>query len=161
MLILHLSYSGGYIISAIFICAEYGLLGFVHRDHSILKYSYWLKLFFIIVEIVLAIAFAVLGSNSHRNAAAILEWVISLMYILYVLSFVIDFLPALGSREHRFPTAAEMGQVNGPSNSGGPVYPEDGHNIPGDGRNSTASSAQPMYPAGEQPNNYYNAPRNF
>ena len=48
-------------------------------------------------------------------------------YILYQLSFVIDFIPAVGSKHDRFPTAEEMAmaQQNGPSVSGGPVFRED------------------------------------
>lgn len=45
----------GYIISAIFICAEYQRLGIHYREHRILRISFWIKLAFIIVEIALAI----------------------------------------------------------------------------------------------------------
>ncbi|KAF1355392.1 Frag1/DRAM/Sfk1 family-domain-containing protein [Delphinella strobiligena] len=117
----------GYIISAIFVCAEYQRLGIHYRQHRILRISFWIKLFFIIVEIALAIAFGVCGDKSSYNAAAVLEWTIALFFILYVLSYVIDFLPAVHSKHNLFPAIeAEMGEgdVNGPSNSGGPVYAE-------------------------------------
>lgn len=52
MLILFLA---GYIVSAIFICAEYQRLGVKYRRHPILAASFWIKLAFIIVEIALAI----------------------------------------------------------------------------------------------------------
>lgn len=47
--------SVGYIISAIFICAEYQRLGIHYREHRVLRMSFWLKLAFIFVEICLAI----------------------------------------------------------------------------------------------------------
>jgi hypothetical protein len=47
--------SGGYVIAAIFICAEYQRLGMAFREHSILAISFWIKLAFIIIEIALAI----------------------------------------------------------------------------------------------------------
>lgn len=45
----------GYIISAIFICAEYQRLGIHFREHRVLRASFWLKLAFIFVELGLAI----------------------------------------------------------------------------------------------------------
>ncbi|KAF7195041.1 Protein SFK1 [Pseudocercospora fuligena] len=84
----------GYIVSAIFICAEYQRLGIHYRDQRILAYSFWIKLAFIFVELGLAIAFGVLGNQGHYNRAAVIEWVISLIYIFYQWSFMIDFLPA-------------------------------------------------------------------
>lgn len=76
----------GYIISAIFICAEYQRLGMHFRQHRILRISFWIKLAFIIIEIGLAIAFAVLGDRSDYNRAAIIEWIVALVYICYVWS---------------------------------------------------------------------------
>lgn len=40
----------GYIISAIFVCAEYQRLGIHFRQHRVLRRSFWLKLVFILVE---------------------------------------------------------------------------------------------------------------
>lgn len=60
-----------------------------------------------------------------------LEWTISLVYILYVASFVIDFLPAVHSKNHLFPpfSAAtnemEENPVRGENASGGPLYTND------------------------------------
>lgn len=48
-------YSVGYIISAIFACAEYQRLGIHFRQYRILRASFWIKLFFILTEIALAI----------------------------------------------------------------------------------------------------------
>lgn len=45
----------GYVVSAIFVCAEYQRLGIHFREHRILRISFWLKLFFIIIEVALAI----------------------------------------------------------------------------------------------------------
>lgn len=52
---------GGYIISAIFICAEYQRLGIHYREHRILRTSFWFKLAFIFVEVGL-----VVGKSSYR-----------------------------------------------------------------------------------------------
>lgn len=53
--ILILSSSAGYVISAIFICAEYQRLGIHYREHRVLRMSFWFKLAFIFVEVGLAI----------------------------------------------------------------------------------------------------------
>lgn len=45
----------GYIISAIFACAEYQRLGIHFRQYRVLRASFWIKLAFIFVEIALAI----------------------------------------------------------------------------------------------------------
>jgi hypothetical protein len=88
----------GYIISAIFICAEYQRLGIHHREHRHLRISFWIKLTFIIVELALAIAFGVLGDRDKHNSAAVVEWVIALIYTFYVWSFAIDFIPAVTTK---------------------------------------------------------------
>ena len=41
---------GGYVLSAVFICAEYQRLGVHFREQRILRVSFWVKLVFIIVE---------------------------------------------------------------------------------------------------------------
>jgi len=50
---------------------------------------------FIFVELGLAIAFGVLGDKEMYNPAAVVEWVIALIYTFYVWSFAIDFIPAV------------------------------------------------------------------
>lgn len=92
---------GGYIISAIFICWEYQRLGIHFRQHSILRYSFWVKLAFILLELALAIAFGVTQRKKMWNTAAILEWVIAFIYFFYVLSFFMDFMPAVRSKHHQ------------------------------------------------------------
>lgn len=86
----------GYIVSAIFVCAEYQRLGIHYREHRILRISFWIKLAFIIIEIGLAIGFGVSlkSGDRSRNTAGILEWVVALVYSFYVASFYLDFLPA-------------------------------------------------------------------
>jgi len=79
-------YSAGYIVSAIFICAEYQRLGMHFREHRILRISFWVKLCFIIIELALAIAFGVTEYKGIYNVSGVLEWVVSLIYIFYVWS---------------------------------------------------------------------------
>jgi hypothetical protein len=89
---------GGYIISAIFICWEYQRLGIRYRQHSILRNSFWVKLTFIILEICMVVAFGVCSKKHVWNVAAGLEWSIAFIYCCYVLSFFMDFLPAIRSK---------------------------------------------------------------
>lgn len=86
----------GYVVSAIFICAEYQRLGIHYREHRILRMSFWIKLAFIFIEVGLAIGFGITlkNGNRNRNTAGILEWVVALVYAFYVASFYLDFLPA-------------------------------------------------------------------
>lgn len=91
----------GYIVSAIFICWEYQRLGIHYRQHSILRISFWIKLFFIISEVCLAIAFGVCSRQHIFNVAAVLEWTVAFIYCFYVLSFFIDFLPAIRTKHHQ------------------------------------------------------------
>lgn len=92
----------GYIISAIFICAEYYRLGIFYRSqHRVLITSFFIKLFFIIVELALAIAFVTCAKSkdmSRRDPSAVLEWTISFVFTGYVLSFVVDLLPSVRTR---------------------------------------------------------------
>ncbi|KAF2003403.1 hypothetical protein P154DRAFT_520010 [Amniculicola lignicola CBS 123094] len=92
---------GGYIVSAIFICWEYQRLGIHFREHSVLRISFWIKLVFILLEVALAIAFGVTQKQKKWNAAAVLEWVIAFIYFFYVLSFFIDFMPAVRTKHHQ------------------------------------------------------------
>jgi len=92
------AFIGGYILTAIFICAEYQRLGIHYREHRILRMSFWFKLAFILVSIALAGAFGTLSHYEHYNPAAIVEWVIALVYAFFVMSFALDFLPAVNSK---------------------------------------------------------------
>jgi hypothetical protein len=106
---------GGYIISAIFICWEYQRLGIHYREHSILRISFWVKLAFIFLEIALVVAFGVCSKESKWNVAAVLEWTISFIYCFYVMSFFMDFLPVIRTKngqsdETEMQAAEEGGQ---------------------------------------------------
>ncbi|KKK24761.1 hypothetical protein AOCH_002214 [Aspergillus ochraceoroseus] len=93
----------GYLISAILICIEYLRIGIFYRaNHRILLASFAIKACFIVVEIALAIGFGVCGWRQpyRKNVAAVLEWVIALVFTFYVLSFVIDLLPSVRTRHH-------------------------------------------------------------
>jgi hypothetical protein len=140
----------------------------LYREHRILRASFWIKLTFIFVELALCIAFGVLSKQHRYNQAAIFEWVISLVYIFYVWSFVIDFLPATRTRNKsdRFgpPLRAKddemaMQTQEGGNYMGGPVYTSGAY------QNDAASygSAAPM---AESNGRLYQAPgatpaRNF
>ncbi|QDS72721.1 hypothetical protein FKW77_003683 [Venturia effusa] len=91
----------GYILTAICCCWEYQRLGIHYRQHRILRISFWVKLAFIIIEIALCIAFGVENTLSNYNTAAILEWVIALIYTFFVLSFFLDFIPAVRTKHHQ------------------------------------------------------------
>lgn len=95
-----LLFIGGYIISAIFLCAEYQRLGIHYRNHRVLAISFWIKLTFIFVEVILAIVFASTSWTRHRNVAAVFEWTISFIFTFYVLSFVVDLLPSVRTKHH-------------------------------------------------------------
>ncbi|KAF2645986.1 hypothetical protein P280DRAFT_465728 [Massarina eburnea CBS 473.64] len=97
----------GYVVSAIFICWEYQRLGIHFREHSVLRLSFWIKLAFIIIEAGLAIGFGISSKTHHYDTAAILEWTIAFVYFFYVLSFFIDFMPAIRSKNHQS-TETEM-----------------------------------------------------
>jgi hypothetical protein len=90
----------GYVISAICLCAEYQRLGIHYRQHRILRISFWIKLFFILVEVVLAIAFVSCSFTDHYNPAAIFEWIVAFVFTLWVISFVLDLLPAVQTARH-------------------------------------------------------------
>ena len=94
-----LLFIAGYVVSAIFICAEYQRLGIHFREHFILRFSFWAKLIFIIVEVIFAIILAATSFNKKQNVAGVFEWSISLILTLYVLTFFIDLLPAARSKQ--------------------------------------------------------------
>lgn len=102
----------GYVVSAIFICAEYQRLGIHFREHRVLRLSFWIKLAFILIEVVLAVAFGVLGRKKMRNEAAIVEWVIAFIFTFYVFSFIIDLAPATRTKNRAgFGTSTQETQM--------------------------------------------------
>lgn len=98
----------GYMLSAVFICWEHQRLGIKNREHRLLRDSFWIKLTFILLELALVITFAALSWVKQRNAAAVLEWVISVVFSFYVFSFVFDLWPAIRTKDSsaRFPKPA-------------------------------------------------------
>ncbi|KAI0446578.1 Frag1/DRAM/Sfk1 family-domain-containing protein [Xylaria telfairii] len=88
----------GYLVSALFLCWEFQRLGKKYRQHRVLRLSFWVKLTFVIVELALAIGFGVTRKNNDSNTAAILEWVIALVFTFYLFSFMIDLWPAVATR---------------------------------------------------------------
>lgn len=77
--------SVGYLVSAILICCEYVRLGRYYRSqHIIIFVSFCIKASFVVIEIVLAIAF---GACSHAqgksNVSAVLEWGMSALHNVY------------------------------------------------------------------------------
>lgn len=106
----------GYVVSAVFTCSEYQRLGIRYREHKVLRSSFWIKLTFILVEVVLAIVFGVLNFRDVANAAAVLEWAIAFIFTFYVFSFFIDLVPAVHRKHYSSrQTAMEMEQNDGSS----------------------------------------------
>jgi hypothetical protein len=95
-----LLFIAGYIISAIFLCAEYQRLGIHYRRHRILRISFWVKLTFILVELAFAIVFIATNFTHKRNIGAVFEWIVAFTFTFYVLSFLLDLLPSVQTRHH-------------------------------------------------------------
>ncbi|KND93553.1 Protein sfk1 [Tolypocladium ophioglossoides CBS 100239] len=125
-----LLFVAGYLLSAVFICWEYQRLGIKHREHRVLRASFWVKLTFVLVELVLAIVFASTSFTRHTNVAAVFEWVVAFIFTFYILSFVIDLLPAIHTKDHsaRFEKARDVEEAGavtaGASSSDGPYQRE-------------------------------------
>lgn len=90
----------GYVISAIFLCAEYQRLGIHYRHHRVLALSFWIKLAFIFIEVILAIVFVSTSFTHHRNVAACFEWAVAFIYTFYCFSFVVDLWPSIRTKSH-------------------------------------------------------------
>ncbi|KAJ4302197.1 hypothetical protein N0V88_002333 [Collariella sp. IMI 366227] len=89
----------GYVLSAVFICWEYHRLGKHYREHRILRLSFYIKLVFVIVEIMLAIAFVSCTFTRNYNPGAVLEWIIAFIFSAYVFSFYVDLYPAAATKQ--------------------------------------------------------------
>lgn len=63
------------------------------------------------MEIGLAIGFGVCNRKSWLNTAAVLEWVVALVYTFYVWSFAIDFIPAIRTKTGFESKDTEVGMV--------------------------------------------------
>ncbi|KAL1952915.1 hypothetical protein VTO42DRAFT_3949 [Malbranchea cinnamomea] len=116
-------FMGGYLLSAIFVCLEYLRLGIHYKDHIILTISFWVKLTFIVVELALSIAFGICIRGTRKNQGAVLEWVIAYIFTFYILSFVIDLLPAVRTRR-RIPQGERLTEMAEAGTAGAGVrYP--------------------------------------
>ncbi|MDI1491181.1 MAG: hypothetical protein OHK93_002388 [Ramalina farinacea] len=118
-----LLFIAGYVISAIFICAEYQRLGIHYRQHRVLSSRIAqpideLLIRFDRVEIALAVVFAVCTFDNRPNVGGVFEWVIALVFTFYVLTYVIDLLPASRGRQQNTNREVlgnmEMGHEHGP-----------------------------------------------
>ena len=60
--------------------------------------SFYIKLAFVIVEVLLAVAFVACTATKHYDAGAVLEWVIAFIFSAYVFSFYVDLYPAAATK---------------------------------------------------------------
>lgn len=145
-----LLFLGGYVLSAVCICWEYQRLGIHNRHLRILSLSFWIKLAFVLIEVVLAIIFVSLTFTNHTTGGAVVEWVIAFIFALYIFSFCIDLYPAVHTRhlKRRF---REKTGLNGSSseNPNGSENPND----------SVTTGGAAMAQDGDN-NTYYNAGNN-
>jgi Frag1/DRAM/Sfk1 family len=128
----------GYVFNAIFICWEYQRLGIHFREYKIIRASFWIKLVFIIVEVALAIAFGVTQRTGHYNVSAVLEWIIALIFTFYVLSFFIDFVPAVRTKGGQS-RATEEEMATATADSQQPITENDHANRYGETMNGRAN----------------------
>lgn len=77
---------------------------FRNHHHRILRASFWIKLTFILLEVILALSFISCNFAGAKNAAAVLEWAVSFIFTFYIFSFFVDLIPAVKTkrREKRF-----------------------------------------------------------
>ncbi|EQK98671.1 suppressor Sfk1 [Ophiocordyceps sinensis CO18] len=94
-----LLFIAGYLLSAVFTCWESQRLGIKNREHRALRASFWVKLTFVLVELVLAVIFAAASYTRHTDVAAIFEWIVAFIFTFYILSFIIDLYPAVSTRD--------------------------------------------------------------
>lgn len=157
-----LLFLAGYVISAIFICAEYQRLGIHYRNHRILRISFWVKLVFILVEVVLAIVFISTNFKGRPNIAAVFEWVIAFVFTFYVLSFLLDLLPAVRTKHHvpqgfkEGPMGVQMGASNGVPDANGDYHGQLTNDSagPNDRLEGGYRGTAPAVPAAQRDSNY-------
>jgi len=86
-----LMFVAGTAFSAIFTIIEFRWLDkSFGRSFRALRAAYIFKAVYATILIALAIAFGALLGSSHQNTAAIIEWTISFLFTLYLLSFWTD-----------------------------------------------------------------------
>jgi hypothetical protein len=71
-----------------------------YREHRVLRVSFYIKLVFVVLEIILAIAFVSCTFTGHYNAGAVLEWIIAFIFSAYVFSFYVDLYPAAATKQN-------------------------------------------------------------
>lgn len=158
-----LLFIGGFILSAVFLCAEYQRLGIHYREHRILRISFWVKLAFILIEFALAVVFVSTTFTHNRNVAAVFEWIVALVFTFYILSFLLDLLPSVRSRNHQpqgWRNTADAEKANGThaplgADSQGPnSHNDDGNTLPSNGAyrgtTMTNGSAHPPTTSNQQ-----------
>lgn len=59
----------------------------------------------------------------HLNPAAVLEWVIAFIFTGYILSFVLDLLPAISTRHHHSKETMVESGYYGSNQTNGQTYP--------------------------------------
>jgi hypothetical protein len=72
-----------------------------HREHRVLRLSFWIKLVFVMVELALAACFIGTTFTRHYDIGAVFEWVIAFIFSLYIFSFAIDLYPAVHTKPQR------------------------------------------------------------
>lgn len=113
-----------------------------YRDFHVLRASFWIKLSFIITEVVLAIVFAATSFTHKKNIAAYFEWVIAFIFTFYILSFVVDLWPARHTRRHSMRYSKRdlaLGAVSGNGTSASPREMEE---------NTISNGSMPLAPGG-------------
>jgi len=105
---------GCYVFCAVCTCLEHWRLGVHFPQYRILRVSFWMKLVFIFMQVFLAVVFGLLNRIEQWDGAAVIEWIVSLVYSIWVVSFIIDFLPSATSSHHDVD-----GYPSGASGSGG------------------------------------------
>lgn len=152
-----LLFLGGYVLSAICICWEYQRLGIHNRHLRVLSISFWVKLAFVLIEVVLAIVFVSLTFTHHTTGGAIVEWIIAFIFALYIFSFCIDLYPAVHTRhlKRRFREKTGMNgsgsddtngnnhnHPNGTVTTGGTAMAQDGDNYYAGANNNTVGATE-------------------
>ncbi|KAK4044752.1 Frag1/DRAM/Sfk1 family-domain-containing protein [Parachaetomium inaequale] len=96
-----------------------GLILLSYREHRVLRISFWIKLTFVIVEVLLAVAFVACTFTRHYNPGAVLEWIIAFIFSAYVFSFYVDLYPAAATK-HQVPPGGSHGMGVGMDGEGLP-----------------------------------------
>jgi hypothetical protein len=112
----------GVALSAIFTTAEYYILNRLDfsTTSSYLHASYVAKIVILIVEVNLSIIFGVFLEKTIDNPAAVLEWTISFVFVLYLITFAVDLYPAVGVEKGERTDMVNQMQY-GQTNNGRPI----------------------------------------